>query len=445
MFPTWVVCSIFVSYVYVVYGYQPLTSRQLRSESDRNAAKVNYSQFGNVESYSGYLLTDSSHKTKLFYWFFPAKVNKNTAPIILCLQGGPKTSNLKMLFFENGPFKIVDQDNVAIRDNSWIEHSSLLYIDSPAGVGYSTTTADAAVSILLVSSRLRGALNHFFIIFDNYKTNDIYLYGEEYSALYAIQLAKQLQSDLPTNLKGIMIANGLVDPARQIVYSDHLYYMGVISDKVKDEISALETTLKSNLNAKNWTSADATYNQIFEKIKTKAGYNSLANIDYTDDQNAQLKTALEKFLNKNDVKTALHVANNQFKLSTEMTTLFTDHYESKSSMVGDLLQNYKVLFLHGNLDLKHSYSSLISYIEDLPYSSIQTYKDSTRQKLCLGDDVAAYIKKGENLNEAMVRNAGMHAAMDQPGYVSELVKRFVNKQTLWTVPDADGKISCVPS
>ncbi|KAF6771000.1 hypothetical protein AHF37_10151 [Paragonimus kellicotti] len=78
--------------------------------------------------FSGYLVgsTDNFH---LHYWFLEAVERPEQAPLVLWLNGGPGCSSLNGLLMENGPFIVSD---VLIG-----MFANVLYLEAPAGVGYS--------------------------------------------------------------------------------------------------------------------------------------------------------------------------------------------------------------------------------------------------------------------------------------------------------------------
>ena len=42
-----------------------------------------------VESYSGFLTVDKPNNGNMFFWFFPAEENPESAPVVIWLQVGP--------------------------------------------------------------------------------------------------------------------------------------------------------------------------------------------------------------------------------------------------------------------------------------------------------------------------------------------------------------------
>ncbi|KAG0338042.1 hypothetical protein BG000_004630 [Podila horticola] len=99
------------------------------------------------ESYAGHIpirpwSQDGYHgETSIFYWFFPAiKPKVKDPPLLIWLQGGPGSSSMIGLFFENGPIRVTDNMKLARRPTSWADEYSVLFIDQPVGTGYSYVT-----------------------------------------------------------------------------------------------------------------------------------------------------------------------------------------------------------------------------------------------------------------------------------------------------------------
>ncbi|MCL7021472.1 hypothetical protein MKW94_028336 [Papaver nudicaule] len=102
---------------------------------------------------------------------------------------------------------------------SWNSIANLLFIESPAGVGfsYSNTSSD-----LLDSGDRRTAKDALeFVIqwlerFPRYKNRDVYITGESYAGHYVPQLAREIMrhnkiAKHPISLKGIMVGNAVTD------------------------------------------------------------------------------------------------------------------------------------------------------------------------------------------------------------------------------------------
>ncbi len=91
--------------------------------------------------YSGYFkLGKNKH---LHYLYFNSESNPDTDPLIVWFNGGPGGPSIPIgLLGGVGPFAAIDLNTVVPWKYSWTRNASLLFIDNPAGVGYSYANRD---------------------------------------------------------------------------------------------------------------------------------------------------------------------------------------------------------------------------------------------------------------------------------------------------------------
>ena len=168
-----------------------------------------------VKQYSGYidLTTGAKH---LFYWAFESRNDPATDPVILWMTGGPGCSSAVALFGENGPCK-VNADGTATKLNpySWNRNATLIYVDQPAGTGFSYGAKDATEAG--VARDMVDFLVQWFRIHGKFSNHDLYVTGESYAGHYVPAVSSGLfrNGTLRKNLKGLAIGNGLTDPEIQ--------------------------------------------------------------------------------------------------------------------------------------------------------------------------------------------------------------------------------------
>ena len=92
-----------------------------------------------VVQHSGYFkLTTGKLPKNYFYWFFESRSAPKSDPVVLWMTGGPGCSSEVALFGENGPCSVnAAGDGTIPNAFSWNSNASLLYIDQPAGTGFS--------------------------------------------------------------------------------------------------------------------------------------------------------------------------------------------------------------------------------------------------------------------------------------------------------------------
>jgi hypothetical protein len=97
-----------------------------------------------VKQHHGYFNIDKldkkqkSGRKNYFYWLFESRENPETAPTILWLTGGPGCSSMLALLGENGPCTVAkDGKKTIVNKQSWNKKANILFVDQPAGTGFS--------------------------------------------------------------------------------------------------------------------------------------------------------------------------------------------------------------------------------------------------------------------------------------------------------------------
>lgn len=188
--------------------------------------------------FSGYLTVSKENGRNIFYWFVESLGDPATDPVVFWTNGGPGCSGLIGFGMEHGPFRISKDGTLRPSRGSWNGVASILYVEQPAGVGfsYSETPEDlhdvgdeaaAADNLVLI--------HKFFERFPERKTNNFYIASESYGGHYVPQLAKKLVDDIANNVhainfRGFLVGNPFVDPfTNEIAQTKDFYQHGLIS------------------------------------------------------------------------------------------------------------------------------------------------------------------------------------------------------------------------
>ena len=177
--------------------------------------------FGKTPSkqYSGLLPADDNSAVFLHYWFVESTGNPSTDPVVVWMNGGPGCSSLEGGLYELGPFTFTGEEvdgvpTLVANPNAWNTVASVLYLEQPAGVGFSyavngSTTSDDWIQ----SQNTYGFMLNWFKAYPEYSKNDFYVTGESYAGVYVPTLAYRIyegnKAGMPhINLKGAAIGNG---------------------------------------------------------------------------------------------------------------------------------------------------------------------------------------------------------------------------------------------
>ncbi|KAM3626217.1 uncharacterized protein V6R79_024914 [Siganus canaliculatus] len=193
----------------------------------------------NYRQWSGYL--QASPGKFLHYWFVTSQRNPDKDPLVLWLNGGPGCSSLDGFLSENGPFHVND-NGATLYENpfSWNKIANILYVESPAGVGYSYSddkkyaTDDDQVAV----DNYR-ALMSFFAKFPKFSQNEFFIFGESYGGIYVPTLSLQVATGPATiNFKGFAVGNGISSFAlndQTLIYFG--YYHGLFGEDLWHDLN----------------------------------------------------------------------------------------------------------------------------------------------------------------------------------------------------------------
>ena len=115
-----------------------------------------------------------------------------TDAIIICFNGGPGGASTFLPFTLIGPYTITSlSKNLSDFTSTWARNASLLFIDNPAGVGFSYAKRDVDYNTNDDSNN-NDLLNFMFQFYSYWPTrtaNPLYIFGISYGGMYAPMLA----------------------------------------------------------------------------------------------------------------------------------------------------------------------------------------------------------------------------------------------------------------
>ena len=213
---------------------------------------------GNLPSklYSGYL---KSNPGKVAHYMYSESLQSPTTdPVVAWFNGGPGCSSMEGAMSESGLYRInqyTSPPTLSQNLYSWNNITNNLFIEAPAGVGFSycTTPTGCEHTDTSTAQDNLASIVSFFTAYPELKNNDFWIAGESYAGVYVPSLAyaiynyNQASPPFPINLRGIMVGNGCIgkdaghcgnDPTGLADYHDVLQWKGhgLISEIAYDEI-----------------------------------------------------------------------------------------------------------------------------------------------------------------------------------------------------------------
>ncbi|KAB5540995.1 hypothetical protein DKX38_013969 [Salix brachista] len=414
-----------------------------RIESLPGQPGVEFSQYG------GYVTVDESAGRALYYYFVEAQHSNESLPLLLWLNGGPGCSSLSYgAMQELGPFRVYSDGQALYKNtHSWNYAANVLFLESPAGVGfsYSNTTSDYSKS----GDKMTAEDNYVFLVnwlerFSEYKDRDFYISGESYAGHYVPQLAHTIlyqnkkAKNTIINLKGILMGNAVInDETDTIGMYSYFGNHALISDDLAQKIlkscdfSPNATSQSDECNqAADDAGKDTSYINIYniygplcphEGTTARPGKPSLVDFDPCSDY------YVYAYLNRPDVQEAMHANVTKLTHDWEPCSDIISNWSDSPSTIIPLLQEFmenglRVWLFSGDTDGRVPFTST--------QYSINKMKLQVKTKWhpwFVRGEVGGYtqVYKGD-LTFATVRGAGHQVPSFQPLRALSLVKHFLH-------------------
>ncbi|XP_062403059.1 lysosomal protective protein-like [Sardina pilchardus] len=412
--------------------------------------------------YSGYV--EAGVGKYFHYWFVESQNNPSTDPVILWLNGGPGCSALEGMLSENGPFHLRDDGTVYINPYSWNQVANVLYLESPAGVGFSySTSGKYATSDPEVAEDNYEALQNFFTKFPSFLANDFYVFAESYGGIYGPSLAQLIVSNPgKINFKGMGIGNGMTSYAlndNSLLYFG--YYHGLLAESLWTDLnqqcctegscnfySSSNTNCQNSVNQALYLIQDVGLNiyNLYGQCYGGAPMNGYAGRYAADMSNLFREsgfsfkpleevsipgnprcingTAMYEWLNNPNVRAALHIPSSvqSWELcSGTVGSLYQRTYKDMTWFYQVLLQqDLQLLVYNGDVDMACNFLGGKWFVESLNQQVVSQYQPWYYQ-----DQIAGYFQQYQKITFMTVKGSGHMVPQYKPGPALQMLKNYL--------------------
>ncbi|GLJ45105.1 hypothetical protein SUGI_0949530 [Cryptomeria japonica] len=422
------------------------------------------------KQYAGYVTVDKRSDRALFYYFVEAETEPDLKPLVLWLNGGPGCSSFGVgALTENGPFQ-PKGDKLVRNGYSWNKEANVLYLESPAGVGFSYSsdpTYYMGVNDTLTANDNLKFLRGWFKKFPEFKTRELYLTGESYAGHYIPQLADLIvranRKQKVFNLKGVAIGNPLLDfytdvNARAEYYWSHglisdptykmmitgctvarytdEFYRGRVSNTCKQIYAIVDKELSQNINGHDVTLDVCISSLLMQSKLLRAQKNRVRIETERVEVDVCVQDEAITYLNRPEVQKALHArltgGISTWKICSNV--LKYDHLNLEiptTDLLGKLVNaGIRVLIYSGDQDSVIPLTGTRTLITNLA-SDMQLNTTVPYSVWFEGKQVAGWTQVYSNiLSFATVRGAAHEVPFSQPERSLVLLKAFLSGQPL---------------
>ncbi|ODN05074.1 Venom serine carboxypeptidase, partial [Orchesella cincta] len=446
----------------------------------RDASRVtNLSTNFEIEAYSGFITVNEEFSSNIFFWYFPpiGSEDASNAPVILWLQGGPGLSVQSQIFLANGPFIIQDDFTLLLRNESWVSTYHLIYIDSPAGIGfsylhnakhheegcadpesiYNATGYDSSANE--TAEATYTFLSQFFKMFPNLISNSFYIGGLSYAGHFVPALAykihkenKMQESDFRLNLRGLILESPFIEARTQLpVLGEYLHCHGVIDEISKAHIDSEMGELVSMIGEERFEDAHQILMPLFMSgnsfINNQTAFEYTTVYNHYDDLLPADYYLYKDFLQLKTTKEAIHVGNLTFcDENDEIYRRFAGDilvsYRRLLETLLDAEEGYRIVIYVGQLDIMTTFLGIENMIRSMNWSgSEEFFSGSVRKRPWILNNehginyCAGYVKTLNNFSYVLVRNAGHLISKDRTAWTLDLINRITKNIPFEQVPE----------
>jgi len=403
-----------------------------------------------VKQYSGYfnLTTGDKH---YFYWFFESRSAPKTDPVVMWMTGGPGCSSEVALFGENGPCKVNANGTGTISNPySWNTNANLLYIDQPAGTGFSYGLGmdhnEAGVA-----TDMYDFLQQFMQTHKDYSSLPFYAVGESYAGHYVPAVTHKVWQNnqkLPTgaikiNLEGTAVGNGLTDPAIQYkYYKDMIVSTNGHNAAVGSVVhAAMEAATPACIAAIAGCNMGIPATCLGATEVCNAGllipYTLTGMNPYDMREKCQVPPLCYDFsnvgtyLDRPEVRAALGVGNRKWSDCNHAVALEFelggDWMHNFQSMIPDQLENgIRVLIYAGDQDYICNWLGNQAWTQALPWTHQGDFNSTKPVNWTVADSAAGTVQSSNGFTFLRVFEAGHMVPRDQPANALAMLQAFIS-------------------
>jgi len=410
------------------------------------------------ERYSGYFKLDrATYDAQMFFFYFQARDAEPDTPVVLWMTGGPGCSSELAVFFENGPWQIIDEDGkLTIKETEygWDVNAHMIFVDQPINTGfsYSDDDRDRCFDEDCVGKDMLDFLEHFFTARPELAGKAFYVTGESYaghyvpavaSVVYQASVSGDIKADI--NLKGLAIGNGLTDPAIQYgLYGEYAYQNKLISENVRDGMSVIFPACRIALEAcdgVNWRVECLLAVEFCQatQFAPVLAFNPTINVyDIRKECEGALCYSefeiLDDFLNDPDVQKSFGVDREWVSCSMSVhSDMMGDWGHRFDTVLPELLANgVDVLIYAGDKDLICNYVGNRAWVDKLPWEGADDWAAAKEETWTVDGEAAGSVTSAAGLSFLRVFDAGHMVPMDQPKRALDMITRFSRNKPLAT-------------
>lgn len=414
---------------------------------------------------SGYITVGKN--MSMWFWFFEARTAPEKAPLTLWLNGGPGASSMMGLFQENGPC-YVNPDNVTtvINKYSWNNVSNMIYIDQPMNTGFSYGSAvvnstDTAAIYVWEAFQVLFSSDEFKRFKDRELIFATESYGGHYGPGFETYFRQQNKlidqkklKGIKLNFDGLLINNGWIDPLIEFkAFTQFVAYAPRYGPlQPRDTVSGMAeayykpggckdllqkcAALGTSPNAASFCYNTGVFCRSNIENKAYTGYYDF-DLRQPDSPLTCPRTYLQNYLNLDWVRKSIGAEVPFLLLSDPVKYKFNHTGDDMRTRVPQLQaivdSGLPTLIWAGDADITCNWFAGRETVHSLDWHGKRGFNAAPYKELTVNGAAVGVVKSYDNLNWAVIYDAGHEIPAYQPIVAFEVFKQFIQTKKVQNV------------
>jgi cathepsin A (carboxypeptidase C) len=383
---------------------------------------------------------------------------------------------------ELGPWRTkYDGSGLTWFEHRWTKIANIIFLESPQCVGYSYATTEACSSTDNITALdNHEAMRSFLVKFPEYRANEFFVTGESYAGIYVPTLAARIVDDPDFNFKGFAVGNAVTDD--EVMTNAYTYFAwarGLFGTDLWDSLltqccedanpslcqfyrsnSAQCRVLVARVSNVQWRLglnpydvyaecyggapdargvywetaaaaevmladgstlyADEQYSQFVRALSAAKNVTVRIPCSYTDDR--------ETYLNRADVRAALHVEPEQYWLPCSNIAYVKQYVNVRAEYNKILDRGHRILVFFGDLDMACDHLGGMWFVESLDKQVVEPFKQWFYPDSLGFNQIAGFVSQYDRLTFVSVKGAGHFVPTDSPVAAFQMFERFLTNK-----------------
>jgi len=387
----------------------------------------------------------------LYFVLVKARRTADKERILFWLNGGPGCSSFDGLMMEVGPWRIDGKGGLKTVEGGWEEYTTMVYVDQPAGTGFSYTSSNHYDHELPESAdHFVEFLRNFYQVFPEYHVYDTYLGGESFAGQYIPYIANAiLESNLGIPFRGAAIGNGWMDAQTQ--YPSFLPYavkQGLVEENSEDWKRGKDITDRciADVERLQATGIEPVHTNLCETVmqtvlehKRQRVNGEMRCVNMYDVRLDDLDPAcgmnwppdlvdIGSYLHRPDVVRAIHATDGpswtecRGIIHVAFTTLKSN---SSVTVIPKVLERVPIMLFAGDQDMICNHVGIEMMIQNMKWNGETGLGTTQTQSWSVNDAPAGTWVTSRNLTYVKLFNASHMAGYDVPHVTHDMILRFM--------------------